>query len=68
MNPHQGAGDKLSDDQVDLSRNSRSDRYLDHSVEEVSPIIQTKHPASVMMVEVATSGGKSVLPSGLANG
>ncbi len=47
---------------MDQYRNSRNDRYLAYSISEVTPIIWTKHPASVMMLGVVASDGRRMPP------
>jgi len=47
---------------VDQSRNSRNDRYLAYHIEDVHPINQTKHPASVMVLGVVASDGSRMPP------
>jgi len=47
---------------VDQKRNARNDRFLAYHVEDVPPIMETKHPASAMMLGVVASDGKRMPP------
>ena len=47
---------------VDQVRNSQNDRFLAYCVEEVPPILSTKHPASAMMLGVVASDGNRMPP------
>lgn len=53
---------------VDRARNSRNDRYLTSCIEEVPPVLQTKHPASARVLRVVASDGKRMPPHRFAKG
>lgn len=53
---------------VDRARNAKNDRWLAYQVEDVPPIMKTKHPASAMMLGVVASNGARMPPFWFAKG